>query len=65
MGADPGLTCDIDVDGGLLLGPVPVVAAEQAGVLGLAARHRQHAAVLLARPPTARLVHPHLVPGQT
>lgn len=59
------LTCDIYVDGGLFLGLVPVPAAEQARVLGHAAAHRHTAAVMLPRPPTARLLHSHLISGQT
>lgn len=59
------LTCDIYIDGGLFSGSVPVSAAEQAGVLGHAAAHCQKAAVLLARPPTARFLHSHLISGQT
>lgn len=59
------LTCDIYIDGGLLSSSVPVSAAEQAGVLGLAAADRHAAAVLLARPPTAGLLHLYLISGQT
>lgn len=59
------LTCDINIDGGLFPGSVSVPAAEQARVLGLAAADRHTAAVLLARPPTARLVHLQLISGQT
>lgn len=50
------LTCDIDVDGGLSLGPVSVAAAVQARVLRHTAAHRQHAAVLLLGAAAARLV---------
>lgn len=58
-------TCDIYIDGGLFLGPVPVSATEQASVLGLAVADRQTAAVLLTSLPTARLLHLHLISGQT
>lgn len=60
-----GLTCDIYIDRGLFSGSVPVSAVEQAGVLGLAAAHCHMAAVLLARPPTAGLLHSHLISSQT
>lgn len=43
------------------MGSVSVPAAVQAGVLGLGWVECQTAAELLARPPTARVLHPHLI----
>lgn len=41
-----------------------VPAAEQAGVLGLDAADIHLAAVMVARPATARFIHFHLISGQ-
>lgn len=55
------LTCDIDINGALFPGLVPVSAAEQSSVLRQTAAHRHAAAVLLTSPPAARILHLHLI----